>query len=53
MSGVDELILRTFAIQFDGRVVETFNSPAAEVMRVHVAFMNEPEILPPNKKAAA
>jgi hypothetical protein len=46
---VDELILRTICIQFDGRVVEIF-SPTSDPMRVHVAFMNEPEISPPNRK---
>jgi hypothetical protein len=46
---VDELILRTICIQFDGRVVEIF-SPTSDPMRVHVAFMSEPEILPPNRK---
>ena len=44
---VDELILRTIGIQFDGRVVETFSSSTSEPMRVHVAFMNQPEIAPP------
>ncbi len=47
---VDELILRTLVIQFDGRVVEIFHAPAVETSRDHVAFMKEPEILPPDKK---
>lgn len=47
---VDELILRTIAIQFDGRVVETFISATSDPMRAHVAFMKEPEIGPPNRK---
>ena len=46
---VDELILRTIGIQFDGRVVETFSSSTSEPMRVHVAFMKQPEIAPPNR----
>ena len=46
---VDELILRTIGIQFDGRVVETFSSSTSDPMRLHVAFMKEPEIAPPNR----
>lgn len=45
---MDELILRAVAIQFDGRVVEIFR--ASDSTRVHLAFMKEPEISPPNRK---
>jgi hypothetical protein len=41
--GVDEVILRTIVIQFDGRVVEVFGN-SAEAMRGHVALMREPKI---------
>jgi len=47
---VDELILRSYAIQFDGRVVEIFHNPAAEVWREHIAFMKEPEIAGSDRK---
>jgi hypothetical protein len=47
---VDELILRTIGIQFDGRVVETFSTSTSDPMRMHVLFMKEPEISPPNRK---
>ena len=40
---MDELILRTIVIQFDGRVVEVFGH-SAEAMRGHVALMQEPTI---------
>jgi hypothetical protein len=43
---VDELILRTIVIQFDGRVVEVFG--ATEVVRQHVALMREPKIGKPD-----
>lgn len=42
--GVEELILRTVVIQFDGRVVEVFGDHGNEVMRAHVALMTEPQI---------
>jgi hypothetical protein len=44
---VDELILRTIVIQFDGRVVEVFGR-SAEAMRGHVALMREPKIGKPD-----
>jgi hypothetical protein len=50
MTRVDELILRTVVLQFDGRVVEVFGSPSGDVVRRHVALMKEPEIQPPNRK---
>jgi hypothetical protein len=45
--GVDEVILRTIVIQFDGRVVEVFGN-SAEAMRGHVALMREPKIGKPD-----
>jgi hypothetical protein len=45
--GVDELILRTIAIQFDGRVVEVFGA-SPEPVREHVALMREPKIGKPD-----
>jgi hypothetical protein len=49
--GVEELILRTVVIQFDGRVVEVFGNHSNEVMRAHVALMKEPQIaVGPNRK---
>jgi hypothetical protein len=50
MTRVDEVVLRTLVIQFDGRVVEVFGSPSGDVVRAHVALMNEPEIQPANRK---
>ena len=47
---MDEVILRTLVIQFDGRVVEVFGSQSGDVVRQHVALMSEPEIQPPNRK---
>ena len=47
MRSVDEVILRTVVIQFDGRVVEVFGV-SAEAMREHVALMPEPKISKPN-----
>jgi hypothetical protein len=46
-AGVDELILRTIVIQFDGRVVEVFGN-SVEAMRGHVALMREPKIGKPD-----
>ena len=43
---MDELILRTIVIQFDGRVVEVFG--ATDVVRQHVALMREPKIGKPD-----
>lgn len=37
MQSVDELILRTVVIQFDGRVVEVFGT-SVEAIRNHVAL---------------
>jgi hypothetical protein len=45
--GVDEVILRTIVIQFDGRVVEVFGH-SAEATRGHVALMREPKIGKPD-----
>jgi hypothetical protein len=44
---VDELILRTIVIQFDGRVVEVFGA-SSEAVREHVALMREPKIGKPD-----
>ena len=44
---MDEVILRTIAIQFDGRVVEVFGN-SAEAMRGHVSLMQEPKIGKPD-----
>ena len=43
MQGVDEVILRTIVIQFDGRVVEVFGT-AHDAVREHVALMREPKV---------
>lgn len=40
--------MRTFVVQFDGRVVEIFGS--GDVARYHVALMGEPQIREPNRK---
>jgi hypothetical protein len=48
--GVEELVLRTVVIQFDGRVVEVFGGRSNEVVRAHVALMKEPEVLEPGRK---
>ena len=40
---MDEVILRTIVLQFDGRVVEVFGN-SAEAMHGHVALMREPKI---------
>jgi hypothetical protein len=50
MARVDEVILRTVVIQFDGRVVEVFGSPSGEGVRHHVALLKEPQIQAPNRK---
>jgi hypothetical protein len=50
---VDELILRTVVIQFDGRVVEVFGAPVGEVVRHHVALLAEPRIDSPNRRGRA
>lgn len=44
---MDELILRTIVVRFDGRVVEVFGN-SAEAMRGHVALMQEPKIGKPD-----
>ncbi|HEX3492762.1 MAG TPA: hypothetical protein VHU92_25690 [Streptosporangiaceae bacterium] len=41
---MDELILRTMVIQFDGRVVEFFRPVTGEAMRYHVALIQPPEV---------
>jgi hypothetical protein len=50
MARMEELILRTVVIQFDGRVVEVFRSSSGDVVRQHVALLREPEIQAPNRK---
>jgi len=47
---VDELILRTLVLQFDGRVVEIFGGPNNDVIRYHVALLKEPQAGPPSRK---
>jgi hypothetical protein len=49
MRGVDELILRTIVIRFDGRVVEVFGN-SSEAMRGHVALMREPKVRKPDQR---
>ena len=49
-AGMDEVILRTVVIQFDGRVVEVFRPLSKETFRQHVAFMNEPKIGRPDSR---
>lgn len=44
---MDELILRTVVIQFDGRVVEVFGT-AVEARRGHVAQIREPRVGKPD-----
>jgi hypothetical protein len=44
MTRVDEVVLRTLVIQFDGRVAEVFGIQSGDVVRQHVALMKEPEI---------
>jgi hypothetical protein len=48
MQSVDEVILRTIVIQFDGRVVEVFGASSGDVVRDHVARMREPKIGKPD-----
>ncbi|HEY3606553.1 MAG TPA: hypothetical protein VGL06_03595 [Pseudonocardiaceae bacterium] len=45
---MDEVILRTIVIQFDGRVVEVFGRPDA--VREHVALMRKPKIGKPDHR---
>jgi hypothetical protein len=47
---MDEVILRTIVIQFDGRVVEVFRPLKTETLRQHVALMNEPKVGQPNSR---
>jgi hypothetical protein len=47
---MDELVLRTIVIQFDGRVVEVFGAPVGEVVRHHVALVQTPEIGVPDRR---
>ena len=48
---MDEIILRTVVLQFDGRVVEIFRAPSSElVRRHHVAQLKEPQVKEPNRK---
>ncbi|HEY6495173.1 MAG TPA: hypothetical protein VIZ43_18000 [Trebonia sp.] len=46
---MDEVILRTIVVQFDGRVVEVFGN-SAEAMRGHVALMREPKVGRPDSR---
>ncbi len=46
---MDELILRTIVIQFDGRVVEVFGT-AVEARRSHVAQIREPRVGKPDHR---
>jgi hypothetical protein len=46
---VDEVILRTVVIQFDGRVVEVFGA-SPDAVRKHVALMREPTIGKPDHR---
>jgi hypothetical protein len=50
MQSVDEVILRTVVIQFDGRVVEVFGV-SVEATRKHVALMGEPKIGKPDHRS--
>jgi hypothetical protein len=47
---LDELILRTLVLQFDGRVLEIFGSSSGDAIRCHVALLTEPQIDGPNRK---
>ena len=47
---MDELVLRTLVLQFDGRVVEIFGGPNNDVIRYHVALLKEPQAGPPSRK---
>ena len=47
---MDEVILRTAVIQFDGRVLEMFNPLSYEPARQHVALMDEPKIGMPGSR---
>ena len=47
---VEELVLRTMVLQFDGRVMEIFGAQNNEVIRHHVAVMKEPQVSTPNRK---
>jgi hypothetical protein len=50
MRGMNEVILRTMVIQFDGRVVEAFRPLTSEPLRLHVALMNEPKVGTPDSR---
>jgi hypothetical protein len=47
---VEELVLRTLVLQFEGRVVEIFGNPNNDVVRLHVALLPEPQVSGPNRK---
>jgi hypothetical protein len=47
---VDELVLRTVVLLFDGRVVEVFGAPSGDAVRHHVAQLKEPQVQAPNRK---
>ncbi len=48
LPSVEEIILRTIVVQFDGRVVEVFGASSGEAVRGHVALMREPKIGKPD-----
>ena len=47
---MDEVILRTKVILFDGRVIEVFHPLSFESARGHVALISEPKIGQPDSK---
>ncbi len=47
MRSMDEVILRTIVIQFDGRVVEVFGT-SYDAVRDHVALMRKPKVGKPD-----
>ena len=48
--GVEELVLRTVVIQFDGRVAEVSGDHSNEAARAHVALTKEPSAAGPHRK---
>lgn len=47
---MDEVILRTIVIQFDGRVVEVFGASSGDCVRLHTVLMREPTIGKPDSR---
>ena len=47
---MDELILRTVVLQFDGRILEIFGGPNNDAIRYHVALLKEPDTSEPSRK---